>query len=223
MTYLTGVCFLIFGRIDYINLLPFHIFMKRYIQSSQLSQSMHYKRDVPSKINSDFSARRIDAAFISSIKAQKRNFIYLGIVAKKSVRSVLVIPDTIHTDDTASATSNALARILDLHGRVLIGDDALKYFHSNKEAIDMAAYWNEKFNLPFVFALLCFHNSKKSLKNIRREFLKSKIKIPRYILDRASQKSGIKREDIIDYLQLISYDIDNKALLALKKFWKLSK
>jgi chorismate dehydratase len=183
---------------------------------------MHYKRGVPSKINSDFSARRVDAAFISSIKAKKRNFINLGIVAKKSVRSVLVIPHSKDENDKASATSNILANILDLHGRVLIGDEALRYYHSGAEAVDMARLWNEKFNLPFVFALLCFHNSKIPLQKARRDFLKSRVKIPRYILEKSSQRNLINTQDIIDYLQLISYDIDKKASLGLKKFWRLT-
>ncbi len=197
--------------------------MKRYVQSTQLSMSMHYKRAIPSKINADFSARRIDAAFISSITAQKRHFIPLGIVAKKSVRSVLLIPDTSYKKDIASASSNTLATILELQGQVLIGDEALRYFHSGKEAIDMAQVWNERYGLPFVFALLCFHTQKSSLKKIRKHFLRSKIRIPRYLLERASQKSTIAPQDIIDYLELISYDIDNKAILGLKKFWKLSR
>jgi len=214
---------LIFGRIDYINLLPFHIFMKRYIQSSQLSKSMHYKRGVPSRINRDFSSRRIDAAFISSITAQKRQFVPLGIVAKHSVRSVLLIPDTRHQPDSASQTSNVLADILKLQGRIIIGDDALSYFLKHDDALDMAAIWNERYGLPFVFALLCFHTEKQFLMKMRKHFLRAPVKIPRYLLDKASKKSAIAPQDILDYLELISYDIDNKALLGLKKFWSLNK
>ncbi len=214
---------MIFGRIDYINLLPFHVFMKRYIQSSQFSQSMHYKKGIPSKINSDFSARRIDAAFISSITAQKRQYVSLGIVAKKSVRSVLVIPHNEHQDDIASASSNTLAKILGLNGRVLIGDEALRYFHKGGKFLDMAELWNRRYSLPFVFALLCFHTKKNSLKKIHKHFLRSKIKIPYYLLNKASHKSGISSSNILDYLELISYDIDNKASLGLKKFWRLAR
>lgn len=213
---------MIFGRIDYINLLPFHVFMKRYVQSSQLSMSMHYKRGVPSKINADFAARRVDAAFISSITAQKRHYVPLGIVAKKSVRSVLLIPNASHENDTASASSNTLADILKLQGRVLIGDEALRYFHEDDEAIDMAQVWNERYALPFVFALLCFHTQRKTLEKTRKRFMRSKTRIPRYLLDKASQESSIAPQDIIAYLELISYDIDNKAVLGLKKFWRLS-
>jgi chorismate dehydratase len=197
--------------------------MKRYVQSSQRTQSMHYKRGVPSKINRDFASRRIDAAFISSITATKRQFVPLGIVAKKSVRSVLVIPDSKHQPDIASQTSNLLCNLLELQGRVIIGDAALHYFHQHDDAVDMAALWNERYGLPFVFALLCFHTEKKSLLKMRKQFLRAPIKIPRYLLDKASQKSAIAPQDILDYLELISYDIDNKALAGLKKFWSLSK
>jgi len=184
---------------------------------------MHFKRGVPSKINRDFASRRIDAAFISSITAQKRQFVPLGIVAKQSVRSVLVIPEKPHQTDTASQTSNVLADILKLKGRIIIGDDALHYFLKHEDALDMAAIWNERYGLPFVFALLCFHTEKKSLMTMRKHFLRAPIKIPRYLLEKASQKSAIAPQDILDYLELISYDIDNKALLGLKKFWSLNK
>jgi len=184
---------------------------------------MHYKRGIPSKINSDFSAHRIDAAFISSITAQRRQYVSLGIVAKKSVRSVLVIPYKEHQNDVASASSNILAQVLGLKGRVLIGDEALRHFHKGGKFIDMAELWNERYSLPFVFALLCFHTEKNSLKKIHKNFLRSKIKIPRYILNKVSFKSGISPSDILDYLELISYDIDNKASLGLKKFWRLAR
>ena len=74
---------MVFGKIDYLNLLPFYVFMKRYTKSTRLQMSLHYKKGVPSKLNRDFAARRIDAAFISSITARHAKSVNVGIVARK--------------------------------------------------------------------------------------------------------------------------------------------
>ena len=212
---------MIFGKIEYLNLLPFHIFMKKFTKTSQQNMSMHYYRGVPAEINKKFLNRKVDAAFISSISAKKFQHVKLGIIAKKEVLSVLVIPNDDNKKDRESATSNVLANILNISGEVLIGDKALRYYLQNKEHIDLAKLWNEKYNLPFVFALLCFHKDKKMYKEIERKFLKKKIKIPQYILTQASKKTDIAKKDILNYLTYISYKIDSRAKLGLKKFYSL--
>ena len=214
---------MVFGKIEYLNLLPFHIFMKRFTKSSQQSMSMHYKRGVPAEVNKKFLSRRVDAAFISSISAQKHSHVGLGIIAKKEVKSVLVIPSENSKCDKESASSNVLANILNVQGEVLIGDKALKYSLQGKKNIDLAKLWNEKTRLPFVFALLCYHNDKKIYKKIEKEFLKARIKIPQYILKQASKRTEIKERDILEYLELISYSLDPKARLGLKRFYKEAK
>jgi len=212
---------MVFGKIEYLNLLPFHVFMKKFTSSSQQSMSMHYYRGVPAHINNKFHARRVDAAFISSISAKKYKHVNLGIIAKKEVLSVLVIPDNTNKIDVESASSNVLAKILDIHGEVIIGDKALKYYLSGKENIDLAEVWNKKYNLPFVFALLCYHKDAKLYKNIERKFLKQKVKIPQYILIQASKRTNISQKDILHYLTFISYELNIKAKLGLKKFYSL--
>jgi len=214
---------MIFGKIEYLNLLPFHIFMKRFSRSSQIKASMNYKKDVPAKINLAFAKRRVDAAFISSITAKRRNYINLGIIAKKDVRSVLVIPSKKNKTDKESASSNMLAKVLKQNGQVLIGDKALKYALKNNDYIDLAALWNERYDLPFVFALLCYHKNKKLYKKIEKEFLKKEQKIPRYILEAAAKRTEITPKDIQAYLTLISYKLDTKAKLGLKKFYSEAK
>ncbi|NPA60489.1 MAG: hypothetical protein GXO30_08560 [Epsilonproteobacteria bacterium] len=209
---------MVFGKIEYLNLLPFHVFMKRYTKSSQQSMSMHYYKGVPSNINNKFLSRRVDAAFISSIKARNYNYVDLGIVAKKEVLSVLVIPSEKNIDDVESATSNLLCKVLHLNGEVIIGDKALKYYLEGKPHIDLAQEWNKKYNLPFVFATLCYHKDKKLYKKIQQEFLRRRVKIPRYILDEASKRTKIKKSDILTYLNYISYRLDIKAKKALKTF-----
>ncbi len=211
---------MVFGKIEYLNLLPFHVFMKRFTKSTQQNMSMNYKKGVPAKINEKFLSRRIDAAFISSISAQKSNYVDLGIIAKKEVLSVLVIPSSDNVSDIESATSNILVKILDIKGEVLIGDKALKYYLSGKPYVDLAAEWNAKYNLPFVFALLCFHKDKHLYKKIERAFLKQKIKIPQYILKQAFKRTGITPKDILHYLEFISYELNSKAKKGLLKFYK---
>jgi len=214
---------MVFGKIEYINLLPFHVFMKRFTKGSSAKMSMEYKKDVPAKINSAFHSRRVDAAFISSISAQKSSNVGLGIIAKKDVQSVIVIPQENSLKDVESASSNVLAAILGLKGEVIIGDKALRYALKNSNYIDLAKEWNKRHNLPFVFALLCFHKDKNLYKKIEKEFLKSPIKIPRYILQKTAQKTKIAESDILKYLKLISYKLDYKSQMGLKLFYKSSK
>jgi chorismate dehydratase len=184
--------------------------------------TMEYKKNVPAKVNLLFQKRLVDAAFISSIKAKKYKYARLGIIAKKEVLSVLVVPNDECKNDKESATSNVLASLLNIHGEVLIGDKALKYYLSGKPHIDLAHAWNEKYKLPFVFALLSYHNNSKKIKLIEKEFSKKRVKIPRYILQDASKKTDISEKDILSYLEKISYTLDAKASKGLKKFYQLT-
>ncbi|MFT7004042.1 MAG: chorismate dehydratase, partial [Sulfurimonas sp.] len=189
---------MVFGKIEYLNLLPFHVFMKRFTKSSQQSMSMHYKRGVPAKINEKFISRKVDAAIISSVRAKKYKHVNIGIIAKKEVLSVIVVPSVENEADVESASSNVLAKILGIEGKVLIGDKALKYYLEGKPHIDLASIWKEKYNLPFVFAVLCYHKDQKLYKNIEKQFLKQKVKIPQYILKEASQRTEISEKDILN-------------------------
>lgn len=184
--------------------------------------SMEYKKNVPAKVNLLFQKHLVDAAFISSIKAKTYNYARLGIIAKKEVLSVIVIPNDTFKEDIESATSNLLASLLDLKGEVLIGDKALKYYLSGKPCIDLAQVWNDRYKSPFVFALLSYHKHTQEIKKIENEFSKKRVKIPRYLLQRASQKTDIAENDILNYLTKISYKLDKKASLGLKKFYRLA-
>jgi len=214
---------MIFGKIEYLNLLPFHVFMKRASRSSQYSHSLHYKRGVPSEINEAFKTRRVDAAFISSIATRRCQCLDLGIVSKKEVKSVLVIPGKNKIDDE-SATSNVLAKVLGIEGEVIIGDKALQHYLKNRDdgAIDLAKLWYERQKLPFVFARLCYHGKPSQYKKMSKNFLKKPYKIPQYILEASSHKTGIEKKDILAYLTLINYQLDPHAILSLKRFLRLS-
>lgn len=213
---------MIFGKIDFLNLLPFHVFIKRYARSTRFHQSLHYHKGVPSALNREFAMRRIDAAFISSITAKNCRHFGVGIIAQREVLSVLSLPNA-DKADADSATSNLLAQILDVHGEVLIGDKALRYYYGGGEHIDLGALWHERTKLPFVFALLCTHHHTDELRRLSRAFVSKKVKIPHYMLMEASRRSGLSPEQISHYLKCISYKVDIKEERGLKRFVKEAK
>lgn len=215
--------FLVFGKIDFINLLPFHVFMKRYAKTLRTLQSLHYHKGVPSALNRAFAARRIDAAFISSITARNCHHFDVGIVAKREVLSVLSLPCNTDKKDADSATSNLLAAVLDVHGEVLIGDKALRYYYGGGEYTDLGSVWFERTGLPFVFALLCTHDHTDELQRLSRAFIRKPIKIPYYILMENSRKSGLSPAQITHYLKFISYKVGVKEESGYKVFVREAK
>lgn len=216
---------MIFGKIDYINLAPFHVYLKRHLKSAQLKQSIEYKKSYPSDLNEKLKRGRIDAAFISSIESRRGNFRCqnAGIVAKKEIRSVLVKKGG-YKADSHSATSNALAKVLGIDGEVIIGDKALKLYCEDKNGyVDLAHLWYEKSQKPFVFARFCMVRHHKFYSALVKRFLKTEVKLPQYILHRYTKRSGIKCKDIKAYLKLVSYNIDTKSAKSLKLFLKESR
>jgi chorismate dehydratase len=185
---------------------------------------VNYKKSYPSHINKKFRKREVDAAFISSIASRHEHKLDLGIIAKKEVLSVLLIPGK-NEDDYQSETSNALAKVLNLEGKVLIGDKALKYYHENQHThfIDLAKAWQDKYHLPFVFAVLCINNHPTLIKKLIQKFDKRTIKIPQYILKQYSHRSGVTSSNIVEYLKHIDYSIGIKEKKALKLFLKITK
>lgn len=227
-----------FGKIEYLNLLPFDVFMKGYKANSSFKMSCNYKKGYPAKLNKDFLFRRIDSGFISSIAGiyshYKSNVCQAGIIAYREVWSVIVL-DSKPQDDYQSATSNALCSVLNLKGEVLIGDRALKYhydyLYSNKTKLpykDMAKVWYDKTRLPFVFGRACFHSHgvfyKKLILDFNRKLGQGKyykgIKIPHYILMPYVQKIGINKKFALSYLQHIYYTIGSKEQHALILFYR---
>ena len=53
---------MLLGKIDYLNLLPFHVFLKSLPLPSYVKKSIEFKKGVPSKLCADLYYRRIDAA-----------------------------------------------------------------------------------------------------------------------------------------------------------------
>ncbi|HIP01881.1 MAG TPA: menaquinone via futalosine step 1 [Campylobacterales bacterium] len=216
---------MLFGKIDYINLAPFHVFLKQNLKSAQLKQSIEYKKSYPSDLNRKFKRRHIDAAFISSIESRRGNFRCLsaGIVAKKEIQSVLVKKGG-YKEDSHSATSNALAKVLGIDGEVIIGDKALKLYCEDHELyIDLAKEWYKKTKTPFVFARFCMVRNCKFYRSLIQKFLKTNVKVPQYVLHGYTKRSGVKCKDIKAYLKLVSYTIDTKSAKSLKLFLKESR
>lgn len=207
-----------FGKIDYINLLPFYVFFKRYPIQTRYKATSRKKSGAPSAINAMFKKRQIEAGFISSIAAKKGQGLNAGIIAHKEVWSVIIIPG-MRCQDTESATSNKLADVLGLQGCVLIGDKALKHYLQGKgDFIDMARVWYEREGLPFVFGRLCVNANQQPYKKMSDAFLRSRIKIPAYILSRYAKKTGICEKQILRYLTKIHYRIDSRCEKSLKRF-----
>ena len=215
---------MILSKIDYINLLKIYIYIKKNIKSSQLKSIIEYKKSYPSLINKKFKKRVVDSAFISSIASRNEKFLDFGIVAQDEVLSVLLIPGT-EQKDYQSDTSNALAQVLNFKGKVIIGDNALNFYHENKdlEKIDLAKEWKNRYNLPFVFAVLCFNANKKALEKLTKKFNKRFIKIPQYILEQYSKRSNVSKKHILEYLKKIDYNLGIKEKRSLKLFLKLTK
>jgi chorismate dehydratase len=178
---------------------------------------LHYKRAVPSTINKALKRKAVNAAFISSVESRKCKCTDLGIIAHKRVYSVLLLEGD-NQPDPASATSNQLARVLDLQGKVLIGDAALKHYLDGGEGIDLAEAWHDKTGLPFVFARLCYNKHAKSIEKLAKRFAKAKVKIPQYILKREAKKRGITPKQLTWYLEHIYYEMDWKAKRSLRLF-----
>jgi len=210
---------MLFGSISYLNLLPFQLFLKRYIKNNAAKMSFRYKRAVPSQINKALKRKEVNAAFISSVTSQKCKCTNLGIIAHKKVYSVLLIEGE-NQIDPASATSNQLARVLNLEGKVLIGDAALKYYLNGGEGIDLAEAWYEKTGLPFVFARLCYNKHGEAVQKLAHSFSHTKVKIPQYILKQEAKKRGITPKQLTWYLDHIYYKMDDKADKSLKLFLK---
>lgn len=213
---------MLFGKIDYLNLVPFHVFLKGLPLQSSFKKSIEYKKGVPSALCKQLYDRRIDAAVISSIESRRARYKTLGfgIVANREVKSVLVRKNSALKLDPASMSSNMLARVLGLSGEVIIGDRALKAYlrEGSDKFYDLGAIWYERTGLPFVFARFCYVKNGTAYKKIVKKFLSSRIKIPNYILRRYAQNRGVSAKQIEDYLSLISYEIGKKQQRGYEKF-----
>ncbi|MBX7490570.1 MqnA/MqnD/SBP family protein [Helicobacter turcicus] len=223
-----------FGKIDYLNLLPFEVFVRAYPKPSQFQLFYNRKKSYPAHLNKEFLFGRIDAGFVSSItalRAQKEKFkaTNVGIIARKRVISVICLPKE-QGEDYQSATSNALLKVLGLKGRVLIGDRALvevlRQEQKHKESgnvfayLDMGEKWVQKEHLPFVFGRLCVKENRVFYAKLMHAFTKKKVKIPYFMLKNAESKSGVKAKEILNYLKVLSYKMDKKAQFGVERFYR---
>jgi chorismate dehydratase len=202
-----------FQPINYLNLLKINMYLaKRKLK-------LRYKKGaVPSVVNRSFIKHKTDAAFISSLVSRRYKRVSLGICADYKVWSVLLVRGAV-CNDPASASSNALAKVLKLQGKTIIGDEALRQFAKGIDAVDLAAKWRQKTNLPFVFAALSVHKNVCFFKKLAKHFPK-KIYIPDRIIAIEAAKRGLDKKLAKEYLELIQHKIDSKKTVALKRFWR---
>ena len=193
-----------FGKISYLNLLPFDVFIKKYPTPCHFKTFLGLRKSYPARLNKDFLYKRIDAGFI----------------ARGAVWSVIAIHKG-QKDDYQSASSNALAKVLDVKGEILIGDRALAYKLSHNESsyTDLGQKWWEAHHLGFSFGRLCFNKNAKFYTTMAQNFVNKRIKIPHYILQQRAVESGIAKKDILAYLEHIHYKIGKKEKLALNRFY----
>lgn len=206
-----------FGKIDYINLLPFHVFIKSSPLSFRFKRALLKHKSYPAEINKKFIQKKVDAAFISSIRSRYKNCLDVGIVAKKEVWSVIVLEGE-DSSDVESESSNALAKILGVKGEVLIGDKALKLYLEGKRCKDLATLWYEREGLPFVFARFCYNAHGDFYKRLTSSFIRQRVKIPHYILKEYAEDRGVSSKNITAYLKKIHYKIEGSEKLALKRY-----
>lgn len=211
-----------FGKIEYLNLLPFDVFIKKYPTPTHFKAFLGLRKSYPARLNKDFLYRRIDAGFISSIagydSVRKKKVTNAGIVAKGAVWSVLALPRA-QKDDYQSASSNALAKVLGIKGEILIGDRALRYKLSGGVSIDLGQKWWDKHHLGFSFGRLCFNQNAAFYQRLAQCFVRNPVKIPYYILKERSKQSHISSAHILDYLKHIHYRVGKKEQIALSRFY----
>jgi len=212
----------LFGSIDYLNLLPFQVFLKQHINNNAVQSNLKRHRNVPSLINKAFHQGKVNAAFISSVTSKGCRCTDAGIVGIGKVYSVLLLNKK-ERADSASQSSNALTKVLGLKGEVMIGDRALKYYLDGGECTDLSEEWHNKTGLPFVFARLCYHKHQAQIIKLSKEFTKTKVFIPQYILKKEAKRREISPNDARWYLNHIHYKIDPKAKQALKRFLRSAK
>lgn len=217
-----------FGKIQYLNLLPFDVFLKSYPAPLRFKLSAFANCSYPSRLNQSFFFRRIDAGFISSIAGYRAHLLKKttksGIIAKGAVWSVLIKPlDSLGTKDYQSDTSNILSEILGLKGSVLIGDRALLYHYKGGKHIDMGKVWFDKHRLPFVFGRLCFNRYKDFYQRISTCFNAKRVKIPHYMLTKYAIESNIPKAYILAYLTHIYYAIGSKEILGIMRFYRAAR
>ncbi len=212
-----------FGKIDYLNLAPFDVFIKKYPIQNSFKLFINHHKSYPAKLNKEFLFKKIDAGFISSIAGVKARKTKSAIISYGEVWSVIAIKKG-NQLDYQSASSNALSAILKINGEILIGDRALKYKLNNhkldKDYIDLGLEWYKKHKLPFVFGLLCYNKNENFYTKLSQSFNAKNIKIPYYLLQEYSKKTDITKNDINKYLKHIHYKMSNKSKVSLYRFYR---
>lgn len=206
-----------FGEINYLNLLPFRLYLKRH----RYRDRWVIKTGTPAEVNRWFREGRIDGGVLSSVRAVEGVRYPVGIGAEGPVWSVLLSP-TREGGDPASNTSNLLPVALNLKGQVVIGDRALSLYLKNREEwVDLGEEWFRQVQLPFLFAQLTSRRPSRELERVATGFLRQGrgiYRIPQYLLRWEGARRGLSPRQVEEYLRLIRYQVGWREELGFKKF-----
>jgi len=206
--------------------------------------------DHPSNLVSDLNAGKADVALIPVVHLFSHPELTmidgLGIAADGPVQSVLLkcnVPvNQIKTvaRDPASATSNALAKLLlkkhygrdiemvdgnDADAAVVIGDRALCSDPAPTSDIDLAEAWKEMTSLPFVFAVWAVRRDFPDIKAVTEiacTAYEAGMQSLEKIAERYADELGHSQSFWLDYLgNSIHYKLDGRDLEAMEQFQAL--
>ena len=198
--------------------------------------------DHPANLVADLNAGRADVALIPVVHLFSHPELVmiegLGVAADGPVKSVLLkcnVPvELIKTvaRDPASATSNALAKILfpkvdmvdggDADAAVVIGDRALCSAPAPAGDIDLAEAWKEMTGLPFVFAVWAVRKDFADLETvteIAHQAYEAGLQSVEKIAARYAAELGRSPSFWRDYLgRTIHYKLDDRDMAGLARF-----
>ncbi|MBB5335283.1 menaquinone biosynthetic enzyme MqnA/MqnD family protein [Pectinatus brassicae] len=121
----------------------------------------------------------------------------------------------------------------DYAAALLIGDDALYVNHNHQAGLyyyDIGEQWKKMTGLPMVYAVWAvnrnFYREHKAevaaiYKRLRGGF-DNGIKNKSLMLDMVKEKTVFSRNQLMDYFEVIKYDVDEVRLNALQLFYKLA-
>lgn len=203
--------------------------------------------DHPARLVDVLNAGRADAALIPVVDLFRHPeltmFGGLGVSANGPVKSVLLkcsVPlEQVRTvaKDPASATSNALTRVLlekhfkvkaqmveltDADAHVVIGDRALSSGPAPCGEIDLAEAWKDMTGLPFVFAVWACRRDFPQIEALEQEvsaaFERGRSAVGR-IAARYADRLQVPEPFFANYLEnVISYPLGSEELEGLKRF-----
>lgn len=234
------------GMLAYINALPFHL----PYRLGELKTKKHFTYAIPSSLNSQLRAGKLDMALTSCAEYFDGDYHLLPdfcISAHKEILSVnLYIRGSIDKARIGlthhSATSVSLLHVLCKHfwkvephfvplveeetfdGFLLIGDEALKQMTiPSYQTIDLAAAWYEATGLPFVFAVMAARGDVACEMHEFEAALKWSEANRERLVEVAQTQCPLPKALINRYYDTCHYRLGEKELEGLQLFQQLRK